>query len=60
MKLYVNDAPMGDCKSYEQIRNAPRPGWLFRMETGISIFIPFDEIRRFTSGDGLSILTENA
>ena len=44
MKLYINDAPMGECKSYEQVREARRPGWLFHMETGLNLFIRFDEI----------------
>ena len=60
MKLYINDALMGDCKSYEQIREAPRPGWLFRMETGLNLFIRFDEIRSFTSCGELRIIEKGA
>ena len=60
MKLYINDALMGDCKSYGQIREAPRPGWLFRMETGLNIFIRFDEIRSFTSCGELRIIEKGA
>ncbi len=60
MKLYINDAPMGECRSYEQIREAPHPGWLFHMETGLNLFIRFDEIDRFTSCGDLRITEKTA
>ena len=60
MQLYINDAPMGECKSYEQVREARRPGWLFRMETGLNLFIRFDEIYSFTSCGELRIIEKNA
>ena len=60
MKLYINDAPMGECKSYEQVREARRPGWLFHMETGLNLFIRFDEIHSFTSCGELRIIEKNA
>ena len=41
-------------------REARRPGWLFRMETGLNLFIRFDEIYSFTSCGELRIIEKNA
>ena len=55
MKFFINGAAMGECMSYEQVRGARRPGWLFRMASGLDLFLPFDEIQSFTSSPDLRI-----
>lgn len=61
MNLYITDghcheANMGCCISYGQFVNKNCCGWLFNLATGLSLFIPFDDIALFTTYGDLKIL----
>lgn len=56
MKLIINGTDYGTCTKYKQDRAALFPGWVFLMENGIEIRVPFYIIKLFSSTPNLELI----
>lgn len=52
MRLEIDGFFYGECRRYFQADNA----WNFEMERGLTIVVPFDRIKLFTSSGELDII----
>ena len=55
--LTIDGKEYGECVAYWQDRSGQCPAWAFLMDTGVEIRIPFFRMKRFTSCEGLNIIT---
>ena len=53
MKLFINCREIGECGGYHQNSS----GWDFSMSSGITVRVPFEKIKLFTSSGALEIIT---